>query len=273
MKTIVITGASDGVGAAAARELHARGHRVVLVGRSPEKTASVASGLGAPYHVCDFADLAQVRALAVRLADELPRIDVLANNAGLIARTRTMTVDGHELTMQVNHLAPFALTNGLIGVLRSSNATVISTASLAHRYATIDPADLDLRRRWSPWRAYGTSKLANVLFASELQRRHGDAIRAASFHPGLVGSSFGAQGSRFLRTFYSPPLNRLWTIPPERGADPLVYLAESDDFEPGEYFVGRAPGRRSRISRDAALAAAVWDATAELLQPGAKFGG
>ena len=132
-RTIVITGASDGIGAAAARQLQAEGERVVIVGRSAEKTARVADELGAERHVADFADLAQVRALAAELRAQHDRIDVLANNAGGMFAQREVTVDGFEKTFQVNHLAGFLLTNLLRDVLVESRASVIQTASVDDR--------------------------------------------------------------------------------------------------------------------------------------------
>ena len=142
-QTIVITGASDGIGAAAAGQLRALGHQVVVVGRSPEKTAAVAQALNAPSHLADFADLGQVRALAAELLASYPRIDVLANNAGGLFGQET-TKDGFDKTFQVNHLAPFLLTHLLMDRLIESDARVIQTSSAAHRlFGHIDLDDLD----------------------------------------------------------------------------------------------------------------------------------
>lgn len=129
-RTIVITGASDGVGAASARQLHDAGERVVVVGRDPDKTRRVAEPLGAPWHVADYADLAQVRGLAETLLAEYPRIDVLANNAGGIFGARRETADSFELTFQVNHLGGFLLTNLLLPRLQESAASVIDRKSV-----------------------------------------------------------------------------------------------------------------------------------------------
>lgn len=132
-RTIVITGASDGIGAAAARQLAAAGESVVLVGRSPRKTAALASELGLPHHIADYSSLAQVRRLAAELDAGYPAIDVLANNAGGLMGARTLTEDGFELTFQVNHLAGFLLTTLLLDKLIASRATVIQTSSIAAR--------------------------------------------------------------------------------------------------------------------------------------------
>ena len=195
MKTIVITGASDGIGAAAARKLTSDGHRVVVVGRSPEKTAAVAVPINAPYHLADFADLDDVERLAAELLDNYPHIDVLANNAGgSFSNGRVETRDGHELTFQVNYLAAWYLTWLLTDRLVSSKATVINTSSVAHKLlARFDIGDLDSERRFSPSVAYGNAKLALLLHMHELQSRYGaKGLSAVAFHPGLVGTDFAA---------------------------------------------------------------------------------
>lgn len=175
MRTIVITGASDGIGAAAARRLHADGHRVVVVGRSPEKTRALAGELGVEHHVADFARLDDVRALAAALAGCHERIDVLANNVGGIFGKRTLTVDGFEKTLQVNHLAPFLLTALLMDTLLASGAAVVNTSSVAaKRFGSLDLNDLGNAARYSPEKAYGDSKLANILHARELHARFCD---------------------------------------------------------------------------------------------------
>ena len=144
-KVIVITGASDGIGAAAAQLLKAQGAQVVIVGRSPQKTKKMAHLLDAPSYLADFTRLDDVRKLASDLKNDFPRIDVLANNAGGVMGERTLTSDGHEMTIQVNHLAPFLLTNLLLDTLVSSRASVIATSSFAHRMAgKLDLGTLEL---------------------------------------------------------------------------------------------------------------------------------
>lgn len=193
-QTIVITGASDGIGAAAARQLSANGAHVVLVGRSRAKTAAVAAELQAPYHLADFAELEQVRALAAELATAHPRIDVLANNAGGIMGPRDVTRDGFEKTFQVNHLAPFLLTYLLLPTLAPSSAKVLATSSAAAKlWGKIDLEDLQLERAYSPEKAYGNAKLANILFTRELHRRYAKhGIAAAAFHPGTGATNFAS---------------------------------------------------------------------------------
>jgi len=270
-QTIVITGASDGIGAAAARRLSSDGHQVVLVGRSRAKTAAVAGELEAPYHLADFAELAQVRTLADQLTSAYPRIDVLANNAGGITGPRQLTVDGHELTLQVNHLAPFLLTNLLLPTLTASEAKVIQTSSIAARmFGHLDLGDLGLERGYSPDRAYGNGKLGNILFTSELDRRHAEkGIAAAAFHPGIVGTGFARDTTHPMRFLYHTPVVKdLFTISPERGARGLVWLATTEagtTWPTGEYFERNRVARSNPQARDPQLAAALWDRSAELV--------
>lgn len=242
MSTIVITGASDGIGAAAAAAL-AEDHTVVVVGRNPDKTLAVGRRLGVEHHVCDFARLSEVRHLAAEIASGHPAIDVLANNAGGVLARRTMTGDGFETTFQINHLAPFLLTSLLLPNLRSGTGTVVMTSSGASRGGHLDLADLSLARRWSPMRAYGSAKLANICFARGLQRRYGDqGINAAAFHPGVVATSFGAGGPGVVDWFYRLPVAKRFLLTSEQGADTLVWLARGRpgvDWRPEGYFVRR----------------------------------
>jgi len=268
-KTVIITGASDGIGAAAARKLAASGDQVVIVGRSPEKTAAVAKELGAHHLLADFSRLDDVRALAAALLERYPRIDVLANNAGGVMGDRTLTVDGFETTLQVNHLAPFLLTALLNERLVSSRATVIATASVANRlYGHIDLDDLGNERAYSPNKAYGDAKLANILFTRELDRRYGDAgISAASFHPGVVRTGFATQSTSPMRFFYNT--FGFFLLSPDRGADTLVWLASTTpgvDWKTGGFYTKRKPDFTTNPQADdAALATALWERTAALV--------
>ena len=211
-RTIVITGASDGIGASAARTLSKQGERVVVVGRSAEKTERIANEIGADYFVSDFADLAQVRQLAAQLKEKYPRIDVLANNAGGIMGQRELTVDGHEKTFQINHLAPFLLTTELMDVLTASRATVINTSSAANSlYGKLDLDDLETANKYSANLAYGNAKLENILFTAELNNRYQAAgISTAAFHPGVVATNFAADTTspfRFLYRSFPQPVH------------------------------------------------------------------
>ena len=265
---VVVTGASDGIGAAAARVLARRGDSVVVVGRSPGKTRAIAAETGAEYHVADFAALDQVRDLAAGLQARHPRIDVLVNNAGLIAGARrTVTAAGHELTFQVNHLAPFLLTVLLKDLLVAAQGRVITTSSSAGtaRRAAVVLDDLDMTGSYSSLRAYMASKLANVLFTRELARRWGPlGVSAAAAHPGPVRSQFGRSGSPAIRLVAKSPLRWAWRSP-ERGADTLVWLSTSvpgTDWQSGGYFADRKPATANPAADDPDLAAGLWDRSA-----------
>lgn len=273
-RVIVLTGASDGIGAAAAKSFADAGEHVAVVGRSPEKTAAVAERIGAAAFVCDFAELAQVRLLAEQLLGRYPRIDVLANNAGgIFGAERQVTADGHEQTFQINYLAPALLTRLLLDRLIDSEATVINTSSVANRlFGRLDLAgldDLDGERSYSPTRAYGDAKLAQILFTKELARRYGArGLSAAAFHPGVIASNFSNASGAAMRLLYGTGLGRRLLNTPEEGADTLFWLAESQpglDWTSGGYFVKRNPARANRRAHDPALASALWDRTSQLL--------
>jgi NAD(P)-dependent dehydrogenase (short-subunit alcohol dehydrogenase family) len=269
--TIVLTGASDGIGAAAAVELTQLGHTVLATGRSQEKLAAVRArmvdtapeGVDVPEPIAiDLATMAGVRDLAAQVLERCPTVDVLANNAGLQTRRRETSPDGFELVLAVNHLAPFLLTNLLLQRVQASDGRVITTSSSAHRAGRIDFDDLQMERRWGGFRAYGRSKLANIWFTSELARRTG--VAATCYHPGGVNTALNRESSvantlqpfvaRFMRT-------------PETGADTLVWLATSDEgaHPSAVYYADRKPGRMSNAAHDTAAAARLWDVSAQLV--------
>lgn len=270
-KTIVLTGASDGIGAAGARRLIKDGHDVVLVGRSAEKTAALAHELHADHFVADFSRLAEVRTLASALRDARGHIDVLVNNAGGIFGDRTRTADGYEKTLQVNHLAPFLLTTLLLDTLVASRASIVNTSSVAARlFGGIDLDDLENGRRYSANKAYGDAKLANILFTKELDRRFGEqGISAAAFHPGVVRTNFASDTTSLMRLVYRTPLSRLaGFISPEQGADGLVWLAEGTpgrDWTSGEYYEKNRVATTNPQAADWELAEGLWERSAEMV--------
>jgi NAD(P)-dependent dehydrogenase (short-subunit alcohol dehydrogenase family) len=263
-RTIIITGGSSGIGAAAARELRRRGATVAITGRSPA-TQTIARELGADAFLADFARLRDVRALAQQLLDRYPRIDVLANNVGGVIENRQLTEDGHEKTFQVNHLAGFLLTKLLRERLEASGGAVINTASGAHRMGQLDLDDLENAKHYSAWRAYGTAKLMNILHAAELNRRY-PGVHGVSFHPGVVATGFAREGGIGTRLLYG--IGELFMISPEKGADTLIWLAASHpgtDWTPGEFYIRRKPGSHSAAASDPDLARRLWDASEALL--------
>ena len=263
-KTVVITGASDGIGLEAARQLKSQGANVVVIGRSPEKTEAVGQELGVPYYITDFAKLDEVRTLAASLRKEYPRIDVLVNNAGGVCGKRELTVDGFEKTMQVNHLAHFLLTNLLMDVLVASKAIVINTSSAANSlFSDFDIDDLNMEKKFNTNKAYGNSKLENILFTKELDRRYGsEGISAVAFHPGAVATNFASESNGFFRFLYHSPLKKLaGLISPAKGADTLIWLATTEPRKvwiPGEYYVKRKVTKANDKAYDPDLAKSLW---------------
>jgi NAD(P)-dependent dehydrogenase (short-subunit alcohol dehydrogenase family) len=260
----VVTGASSGIGAAAAVELAKHGGTVVPVGRDAGRLARVAErieavgGQTADPLRADFASLAEVRSLAADLLDRHDRIDVLVDNAGTYTRRRELTEDGFERTLAVNHLAPFLLTNLLLERLRvSAPARVVVTSSEAHRGGLLDFDDLEMERGWSGLRAYSNSKLANVLFTRALARRlEGEGV-ANCFHPGVVGTRLVRGGL----------ISIAWTAVrvfgrrPRSGADTLVFLArslEAADIS-GQYLVDRRPLQLLGQAADEHAAELLWE--------------
>lgn len=261
--TIVITGASSGIGREAAIALAARGAHIAVVGRDPDRVRSVARETGGTPFVADFDRLDDVRELGAALLAGFDRIDVLANNAGGLVPRRSLTVDGHERTIQSNHLAPFLLTNLLLPRLLISGGRIVSTSSVLNRRSALRLDDLNWARRpWlGGWGAYGTSKLATILFTEELARR--TPLAAYSFHPGLVATRFG-HGSPLMSVLAAVSGGR-YGLTAEAGAVPLVQLAGADiEVASGTYFDTLTPdGRRHRLSGDPVIARDLWRVSAE----------
>ena len=263
MPLVVITGATGGIGRAAAVELSRRGAEVAIVGRDPDRVKETAGGV-MHEHVADLSSLDEVRRLADELLERYERIDVLANNAGAMFTSRRETPDGYEQTFALNHLAPFLLTTLLLPRLRESRARVITTASDAHEGGALDLDDLQCVNSFRAMRTYSTSKLCNVLFTRELAKREPD-VTATCFHPGVVRTGWGKNDGLLYRvglTAISPFLRS-----PERGARSLVWLALSEEAAQldGVYVQDEKVLEPSAAAQDDMLAAAVWEASEELV--------
>jgi NAD(P)-dependent dehydrogenase (short-subunit alcohol dehydrogenase family) len=271
-KVAVVTGGSSGIGQFTALGLAQMGVAVTITARDPTRLAETAVWLRAQVpgatveaEQVDFASLKSVRAMAARIAERHPRLDILVNNAGLVMGRRTVTEDGFEAIFQINHLAPFLLTDLLMPTLKAADrARIVNVASNASVHSTIDFSDLQLERGWGPMKVYGRSKLMNILFTVELGRRlDGTGITANALHPGFVGSRIGNKGWA---------VDWLWALikplvlSPAQGAETPVYLASSPAVAgvSGEYFYKKKPIRANALAYDAQVAKRLWQVSAEM---------
>jgi len=265
-KTVVITGATSGIGAIAAERLAQMGARLVVVARDRARGEATlarlnAAGPGAAHavHYADLSRLAEVRRVGEAIAAAEPRIDVLVNNAGAIFSRRAVTADGLERTFALNHMSYFVLTSALLDrLLASAPARIVNTASNAHRKGKLDFSDLQAEKSYRPFAVYGTSKLDNILFTRELARRlAGRGVTANSFTPGFVATRFG-DGSGLYSAFIR--VAKLFAETAEKGAETLVYLASSPDVATtsGEFFHNCRPGKQTADARDDELAKQLW---------------
>jgi retinol dehydrogenase 12 len=268
MTFVVLTGATRGIGQAAAVALARAGAELALVGRDAERVAAVAEQAhaagSAPVHehVADLSLMSEVRRLGAELRDAYSHIDVLANNAGALFASRKTTSEGFEQTLALNHLAPFLLTHLLRD--RLTGGRVVTTASDAHKGGRLNLDDLQSEGGYAAMRVYGTSKLCNILFTRELARRAPE-LHANCFHPGVVRTGFGKNDNgvwKILTTLGSPFFRT-----PERGARSLVWLATAQEAAglTGAYVVDEKPATPSQAGRDDALARGLWERSAQLV--------
>ena len=285
-KTILITGATAGIGEVAALELARMGATVVGVGRNPAKCTAVAERIrretGNPnvdFLVADLAVQAQVRRVAAEFRQRYDRLDVLINNAGAFYMQREMTTDGHEMTWALNHLAYFLLTDLLLDMLKASApARIINVASDAHQGGVINFADLEGKEKYSGWRAYAQSKLANIMFTYELARRlaadpTGSGVTVNALHPGFIASNFARNNVNGWRRPFGlllTALQRIAARSPEEGAETIIYLASDPNVAgiTGQYFVKKQVAKSNAASHDAAVAARLWTVSEQMVGNG-----
>jgi retinol dehydrogenase 12 len=268
-QTVVITGASSGIGLETARGVAALGARVVMVVRSEARGQAAIAAIRATVPdarlelvLADLYSLDEVRKAGAELRARCERVDVLVNNAGLIHRTRELTVDGFERTFALNHLAAFLLTYELRERLAGR---VVTVASTGHRFARFAWDDLATMRRWKGEIAvYGASKLCNIWFAREAARRLPRAVTSNALHPGAVASNFGASGSWLFK--YGSKVVRPFLLTAAQGARTSIYLATSPEVEgvTGEYFAKCKIARSSRRARDDGEARRLWELSEKL---------
>jgi NAD(P)-dependent dehydrogenase (short-subunit alcohol dehydrogenase family) len=272
-KTVVATGATSGIGEVAVKTLAGMGARIVFIARDAKRAAAtlakieqVAPGRGHRAHIADLSLIAETRRVGAEIAASEARIDVLINNAGAMFSDRRVTAEGLELTFGLNHMAYFVLTEALRERLAgTAEARVVSTASAAHIGAKLDFDDLQCAKGYSGWKAYGRSKLANILFTRELARRlAGTGVAANCLHPGLVASRFGDEAGGWTGRLF--PFVKRFAISPEQGADTIVYLASSPEVATitGKYFDKRKIRQPSAAAQDDQAAALLWEKSAAL---------
>jgi NAD(P)-dependent dehydrogenase (short-subunit alcohol dehydrogenase family) len=285
-RVCLVTGATSGIGKEIAAGLASMGATVVVAGRERGRCEAAVAEIRKrsegsepqpSYLVADLSSLAEVRRLADEFSAAHDRLDVLVNNAGVFSAERRVTVDDLEYTFAVNHLAPFLLTNLLLGRLRAASSSssssstpaassrIVTTSSVAHKGASMDFDDLQFeRRKYSGLKAYSQSKLANILFTRELARKRLDAgqITANCFHPGAVRTGLVRNGVYAAVWSMAGP----FMLTPEKGADTGVYLSSSPEVEgvTGGYFVKRRQVEPSAEAQDDGAAARLWQVSEEL---------
>jgi NAD(P)-dependent dehydrogenase (short-subunit alcohol dehydrogenase family) len=275
-KTVVATGATSGIGEAAVLALARMGARIVFVARDEKRAGTTmraletaAPRLGHRVHLADLSRMAEAHRVGLAIAQSEPRIDVLINNAGAIFTERQVTPESLERTFALNHMAYFIVTAELREKLAASApARIVSTSSTAHVGSSLDFSDLQSARSYNGWRAYGRSKLANILFTRELARRlGGTGVTANCLHPGVVATRFGDSASGL--TGMLLPLARRFFIRPGQGADTIVHLASSPEVAnaTGQYFTKRKAVEPSAAARDDVAAKKLWEASEALAGP------
>jgi NAD(P)-dependent dehydrogenase (short-subunit alcohol dehydrogenase family) len=274
-KTVVVTGATSGIGLEAAEALARRGASLILVGRDPARGQAAVERVGAAgpkprLFLADLSRQSEIRRLADEILDAAPRLDVLINNAGAMMTTRQVTEDGIERTFALNHMAYFLLTRLLLDRLEASApARIVSVASGAHRSAgQLDFTDLQFEHDYSGWQAYARSKLANILFTRELARRlAGTGVTANCLHPGFVATRFGDNNGPGFRLMLGLA-KRIGAISPAEGAKTIIYLASSAELAEasGLYFEKCRLAIPSPAAQDAAAASRLWTESERLLR-------
>jgi NAD(P)-dependent dehydrogenase (short-subunit alcohol dehydrogenase family) len=271
----LLTGATRGIGRAAALALAREGAHLCLVARDNARAASTVADIAALPHpgtapppdvlIADLTSQASVRDLAAEVLERYPKLDVLVNNAGAIYSSRTLSVDGYELTWALNHLAPFLLTNLLLERLRdSAPARIVTTSSGAHNGAHIAFDDINAEHSYRGFRRYGETKLANILFTAELGRRLGDCgVTANCFHPGLVATGFNRNNGRAMNLAMT--LVKPFARSPQKGAETLVALVSSPAFsnEQGGYFFDERRVEPSPAAQDTQTGLRLWELSAQ----------
>jgi len=275
MKTAVVTGANSGIGKITALELAKRNYRVVMVCRNQEKAAAAKQEIAeetdneyVQIEICDLSLMSNIRRSAKQIRETNTSIDLLVNNAGLLPQSeRQTTSEGFEMTFAVNHLAYFLLTRELLPALKSAESgRVVNVASEAHKSGTFDSENLQLEIGYSTVKAYGNSKLFNIMFTRQLHKElDGTNISTFSLHPGVVNTNFAADSDSFFAKLFN--LGRFFMLSPEKGASTSVYLCTEPGIEhlSGHYFIKSKPAKPSGIAMDDAACRQLWEKSKKLI--------
>lgn len=269
VRTIALIGATSGLGRAAADQLAKDGHNLVLVGRDPKRVELLAKQLPAAVVIgADVSTAAGIDYAATQIASAVDHLDALVNNAGVMVPTRRTTGEGIELNLAVHHLAPYSMTSRLLPLLPAGSGRVVNTNTEGHRAplfgggpVRLDLGDLNMEGGYDPYLAYSRTKLANLLFSYELQRRHPE-LSVVAVHPGMVRSDLGRHWPRI-----QVAAMHAMSISARKGAEPVVSLATAGSVERSGYYNRHTPTRSSAESYDRDLARQLWGATEALRGP------
>jgi NAD(P)-dependent dehydrogenase (short-subunit alcohol dehydrogenase family) len=275
-KTCLVTGATNGIGKMTAKALAAQGATVVLVGRNAAKTQEVVEEIRSAtnnpkveFLLADLSSQAEVRRLAQEFKARHDTLHVLVNNAGAMYTERQLTVDGIEMTLALNHLAYFLLTNLLLDTIKASApARIINVSSDAHTGGKLDWDNLQGERQYNGFGAYSRSKLENILFTFELARRlQGTSVTVNALHPGFVGTGFGSNNKGLAMRLFSFAAS-IVGLSPEKGAETSIYLATAPELEgvTGKYFNNKKIASAQAIANDADTARKLWEVSAQLVK-------
>lgn len=275
IKTAVVTGANSGIGKVTALELAKQNFEVVMVCRNREKAGLALNDIESQtgnknlhIEICDLSVMANVEETANRIRKNFPSVNVLVNNAGILPQSsRKTTSEGLEVTFAINHLAYFLLTNKLLPALKKAeSARIINVASEAHRSGSFNPRDLQLEKGYSAMKAYGNSKLFNIMFTRELHKElTGTNITTYSLHPGVVNTNFAANSDSFFAKLFN--FGRLFMLSPEKGASTTIYLCTEPGIEnlSGSYFSKSKPIEPSKTALNDDTCRQLWEMSRELV--------
>lgn len=275
MKTAVVTGANSGIGKITTLELARRNYIVVMICRNREKARmakqEIEDETGNPnlqIELCDLSLMTNIMETSKRIKETHSNIDLLVNNAGLLPQSeRQTTEEGLELTFAVNHLAYFLLSRELLPALsRTESARIINVASEAHKSGEFEPVNIQLENKYSAMKAYGNTKLFNIMFTRELHNElQGTSVTTYSLHPGVVNTNFASESDSFFAKLFN--LGRIFMLSPEKGASTSIYLSTEPGIEhlSGRYFIKSKPIKPSKTAQNDESCSTLWEMSEDIV--------